>query len=82
MSRRDSQLYLNWFLSRDGQLGWQNHTGRNSFRTDLPKDMLEFRDIQVPKEGGKYMLTSLAKYEDIEPVRKLVGELFAEGKKR
>ena len=77
-----AQLYVNWFLSRDGQLGWQNHTGRNSFRTDLPKDMLEFRDLQVPKEGGKYMLTSLAKYEDIEPVRKLVSELFAEGKKR
>jgi len=78
---RAAQLYVNWFLSRDGQLGWQKYTGRNSFRTDLPKDMLEFRDIQVPKEGGKYMLTSLAKYEDIEPVRKLVGELV-EGKKR
>lgn len=77
-----AQLYVNWFLSRDGQLGWQKHTGRNSFRTDLPKDMLDFRDIQVPKEGGKYMLTSLAKYEDIEPVRKLMGELFVEGKKR
>jgi len=77
-----AQLYANWFLSRDGQLGWQKLTGRNSFRTDLPKDMLEFRDIQVPKEGGKYMLTSLSKYEDIEPVRKLVGELFVEGKKR
>ena len=30
-------------------------------------------ELQVPKEGGKYMLTSLAKYNDIEPVRKLVG---------
>lgn len=44
--------------------------------------MLEFLDLQVPKEGGKYMLTSLAKYQDIEPVRKLVGELFVEGKRR
>lgn len=70
------------FWSRDGQLSWQKHTGRNSFRTDLPKDMLEFLDLQVPKEGGKYMLTSLAKYQDIEPVRKLVGELFVEGKRR
>ena len=77
-----AQLYVNWFLSRDGQLNWQKHTGRNSFRTDLPKDMLEFQELQVPKEGGKYMLTSLAKYEDIEPVRKLVRELFADGKRR
>jgi hypothetical protein len=49
---------------------------------DLPKDMLEFLELQVPKEGGKYMLTSLAKYEDIEPVRNLVRELFADGKRR
>ena len=49
---------------------------------DLPKDMLEFLELQVPKEGGKYMLTSLAKYDDIEPVRKLVGELFGDGKRR
>jgi ABC-type glycerol-3-phosphate transport system substrate-binding protein len=77
-----AQLYVNWFLSRDGQLNWQKHTGRNSFRIDLPKDMLEFLELQVPKEGGKYMLTSLAKYDDIEPVRKLVGELFGDGKRR
>ncbi|MFM9972557.1 MAG: ABC transporter substrate-binding protein [Burkholderiales bacterium] len=77
-----AQLYINWFLSRDGQLNWQKHTGRNSFRADLPKDMLEFQEIQIPKEGGKYLMTSAAKYEDIEPVRKLVGELFSDGKKR
>jgi iron(III) transport system substrate-binding protein len=77
-----AQLYVNWFLSRAGQLGWQKHTGRNSFRADIPKDMLEFRDIQVPKEGGKYMLTSLPKYDDIAPLRQLVAELLGEGKKR
>ena len=44
--------------------------------------MLEFLDLQIPKEGGKSMLTNLAKYEDIEPVRKLVGELFGDGKRR
>jgi len=77
-----AQLYVNWFSSREGQLAWQKHTGRNSFRTDISKDMLEFREIQVPKEGGKYILTSLPKYEDIEPLRRLVSELFAEGKKK
>jgi hypothetical protein len=44
--------------------------------------MLEFRDIQIPKEGGKYMLTSLAKYDDMEPLKKLVAELLPEGKRR
>ena len=77
-----AQLYVNWLLSRDGQLAWQKHTGRNSLRTDIAKEMLEFRDIQVPKEGGKYMLTSLSKYDDMEPLKKLVKELSTESKKR
>jgi iron(III) transport system substrate-binding protein len=77
-----AQLYVNWLLSRDGQLAWQKHTGRNSFRADIPKDMLEFRDIQVPKENGKYMLTSLAKYDDMEPLKKLVKEIFTDMNKR
>jgi iron(III) transport system substrate-binding protein len=77
-----AQLYVNWFLSREGQLAWQKHTGRNSFRTDIPKDMVGYKEVQVPKEGGKYMLTSLPKYDDIEPLRKLVNELLGESKKK
>jgi iron(III) transport system substrate-binding protein len=77
-----AQLYVNWFLSRDGQSAWQKHTGRNSFRTDIPKDTLQFKDIQIPKEGGKYMLTSLPKYEDVGPLRQLVNEIMTEGKRK
>ena len=32
-----TKVYLNWFLSRDGQLIWQKLTGRNSFRTDIQR---------------------------------------------
>ena len=49
---------------------------------DIPKDMLEFRDIQVPKENSRYMVTSLAKYDDMEPLKKLVKEIFTEMNKR
>jgi iron(III) transport system substrate-binding protein len=72
-----TKVYLNWFLSRDGQLIWQKLTGRNSFRTDIPKDMIEFKEEQVPKEGGKYLLSSLPQYEDVAPLRKLVDEVLA-----
>jgi iron(III) transport system substrate-binding protein len=74
------KVYVNWFLSREGQLTWQNYTGRNSFRTDIPKDMLPYRDEQVPKEGRNYLLSSLPKYEDVGPLRKLVQEILGQVK--
>ena len=77
-----TKVYLNWFLSRDGQLIWQKLTGRNSFRTDIPKDMIPFKEEQVPKEGGKYLLSSLPQYEDVKPLRKLVHEVLAQVKQK
>ena len=77
-----TKVYVNWFLSREGQLIWQKLTGRNSFRTDIPKDMIPFREEQVPKEGGKYLLSSLPQYEDIKPLRKLVDEVLAQVKQK
>lgn len=75
-----TKVYLNWFLSRDGQLIWQKLTGRNSFRTDIPKDMIPYKEEQVPKEGGKYLLSSLPQYEEVKPLRKLVDEVLAQVK--
>jgi ABC-type Fe3+ transport system substrate-binding protein len=77
-----TKVYLNWFLSRDGQLVWQKLTGRNSFRTDISKDMILYKDEQVPKEGAKYLLSSLPQYEDIKPLRKLVDEVLAQVKQK
>ena len=77
-----TKVYINWFLSREGQLIWQKLTGRNSFRTDIPKDMILFKEEQVPKEGGKYLLSSLPQYEDIKPLRKLVDEVLAQAKQK
>ncbi|HWP58122.1 MAG TPA: extracellular solute-binding protein [Candidatus Acidoferrales bacterium] len=75
-----AKVFVNWFLSREGQLAWQKFTGRNSFRTDIPKDMLPYKDEQVPKEGRNYLLSSLPKYEDVGPLRKLVQETLAQVK--
>lgn len=77
-----TRVYLNWFLSREGQLIWQKLTGRNSFRTDIPKDMIPYKDEQVPKEGGKYLLSSLPQYEDVKPLRKLVDEVLGQVKQK
>ncbi|MGH7795562.1 MAG: ABC transporter substrate-binding protein [Candidatus Binatia bacterium] len=77
-----TKVYINWFLSREGQLTWQKLTGRNSFRTDIPKDMILYKEEQVPKEGAKYLLSSLPQYEDVKPLRKLVGEVLAKVKQK
>jgi iron(III) transport system substrate-binding protein len=72
-----ARVYINWFLSRDGQLAWQKFTLGNSLRTDIPKDMLPQGQAQVPKEGRTYMMTSLPQYEDVQPLRKLVDEVLS-----
>jgi ABC-type Fe3+ transport system substrate-binding protein len=77
-----TKVYLNWFLSREGQLAWQKLTGRNSFRNDISKDMIRYKGEQVPKEGGKYLLSSLPQYEDVKPLRALVDQVLAKVKQK
>jgi ABC-type Fe3+ transport system substrate-binding protein len=72
-----ARVYINWFLSREGQLVWQKYTSANSLRADIPKEMLPLGQAQVPKEGRSYLMTSLPQYEDVKPLRKLVDEVLA-----
>jgi iron(III) transport system substrate-binding protein len=72
-----AKVYINWFLSREGQIAWQKYTGGNSFRTDIPKEGLPNGRAQAPKEGQKYIFTSHPRYEDMTPLRRLVDELLA-----
>ena len=44
--------------------------------------MVAFKEEQVPKEGGKYLLSSLPQYEDVKPLRKLVDEVLAQAKQK
>ena len=48
-----ARLYVNWYLSKAGQLAWQRQAGDNSYRIDIPKDMVN--PLYVPKAGGKYV---------------------------
>jgi len=48
-----AQLYLNWYLSKDGQLTWQKEVGDNSFRTDISKD--DVNPLYVTKAGSTYV---------------------------
>lgn len=75
-----ARVYINWILSREGQLTWQKLTQDNSLRMDIPKDMVPKE--QIPKEGLKYIMTSHPRYEDVRPLRQLVDEVLAEARKR
>ena len=72
-----AKVMVNWLLSRKGQFEWQEKTGDNSLRTDIPKDMLSDPG-SVPKEGVEYLISSLPQYRDVRPLFKVVRETLAE----
>ena len=69
-----AKVYINWILSREGQMAWQKYSGDNSLRIDIPKESLPLGQAQVPKEGRQYLMTSLPQYEDVKPLLKIVDE--------
>jgi iron(III) transport system substrate-binding protein len=68
-----AKVFVNWLLSKEGQIQWQKKTDNNSLRVDIPKGMLTDQN-SVPTEGKKYLITSLPQYEDVTPVLKIVEE--------
>lgn len=68
-----AKVFINWLLSKDGQTQWQRKTDNNSLRMDIPKEMLSDQKT-IPKEGEKYLNTSLPEYEDVKPLLKIVDE--------
>ncbi len=48
-----AKVYINWLLSRSGQIAWQKHTTKPSCRMDIPKEGLD--EVSVPKPGFKYV---------------------------
>jgi len=47
-----AKLFVNWLLSREGQMAWQKRTRQNSLRIDIPKDGL--RPENTPIAGQTY----------------------------
>ncbi len=54
------KLYLNYFLSQEGQTEWSKACGLASLRTDVAKNHIP--EILVPEEGVKYQENQLEKY--------------------
>ena len=59
-----TKLFVNWVLSREGQIAWQKYTEVNSLRVDIPKTDLPPDD--VPQKGVNYFMLNSAKYNGQE----------------
>jgi len=49
-----AKLYVNWLLSRDGQIAWQEETKTASLRIDIPKNIPGLYLQPVAKKGVTY----------------------------
>ncbi len=59
-----AKLFVNWVLSREGQIAWQKYTEVNSLRVDIPKTDLPPDD--VPQRGVNYFMLNSARYNGME----------------
>ncbi|MBM4298434.1 MAG: extracellular solute-binding protein [Deltaproteobacteria bacterium] len=59
-----ARLFVNWILSREGQIAWQKYTEVNSLRVDIPKTDLAPDD--VPQKGVNYFMLNSSKYNGLE----------------
>jgi ABC-type Fe3+ transport system substrate-binding protein len=76
-----AKVFVNWLLSKEGQLQWQKKSDNNSLRMDIPKSMLTDQQA-VTIEGKKYLNASLPEYEDVKPLLKIVEEALAKAGKK
>jgi ABC-type Fe3+ transport system substrate-binding protein len=75
-----TKVFLNWLLSREGQLTFQDTTfkagePRNSLRIDIPKNTVP--PEYLLKEGVRYWREGPAGDREVEEARKLLREILA-----
>jgi iron(III) transport system substrate-binding protein len=68
-------VYINWALTRKGQMLWQNAIGIPSRRVDVPKDGIP--DYQIPKAGVDYFMSFTEENQTLDPKEQdVITELF------
>jgi iron(III) transport system substrate-binding protein len=82
-----AKLFINWFLSREGQIDFQKISGKfidagaeGSLRMDIPKDDIPPRNrLQA---GVRYVPQWNPEYFDMKPIAKLISQAQAEAGKK
>ena len=71
-----AKLFINWFLSRRGQIIYQeSHGDRDSMRVDIPKDKIPVAQRRIV--GKKYFFVEGPEYMDVKPALKIVEDALA-----
>ena len=81
-----AKVFINWLLSREGQIAYQKILARvegsyrDSLRIDIPKD--EIPPDQRRTEGINYIDVDTPERRDMRPIFKLLEETLAESRKK
>ena len=71
-----AKVFINWYLSRRGQIVYQeSHGDRDSMRIDIPKDKVPAPQRRVA--GRKYFFVEGPEYMDVKPALKIVEDALA-----
>jgi ABC-type Fe3+ transport system substrate-binding protein len=75
-----AKVFINWFLSRRGQIVYQDsHGDRDSLRIDIPKDKIPAAQRRLADR--KYFFVDGPEFIDVKPAVKIIDEALA-GKAR
>jgi iron(III) transport system substrate-binding protein len=70
-----AKVFINWVLSREGQIAWQKYSETNSLRMDISKDDLP--SWGAPQSGVDYFMLNASQNQDpakIKAVQKIAEE--------
>ena len=74
--RNAAKVFINWFLSRRGQIVYQeSHGDRDSLRVDIPKDNVPVAQRRVV--GRKYFFVEVPEFLDVKPAVKIIDDALA-----
>ncbi|HEY3303627.1 MAG TPA: extracellular solute-binding protein [Candidatus Binatia bacterium] len=69
-----AKLFVNWLLSREGQMEFQRRDGADSLRTDIPKQNVLPENRRL--DGVDYFDGDEVKFSDRRPADKLLNEIL------
>ncbi|HEY3166876.1 MAG TPA: hypothetical protein VGK57_06585 [Candidatus Binatia bacterium] len=69
-----AKLFVNWLLSREGQIEFQKRDGSDSFRIDIPKHNVSPENRRI--ESMDYFEGDDPRFSDRRPADKLLNEIF------
>ena len=71
-----AKVFINWFLSRRGQIVYQeSHGDRDSLRVDIAKDKVPAAARRVA--GRKYFFVEGPEFMDVKPAVKIIDDALA-----